>query len=60
MSDARTLQNLDERTLALHEVRWRTRSFRWRWQISALGTLPNLYCYLQYSGNQNFLHLYLI
>ncbi len=24
MSDARTLQNLDERTLALHEVRWRT------------------------------------
>ncbi|MEH2069927.1 MAG: hypothetical protein V7K47_17495 [Nostoc sp.] len=25
MSDARTLQNLDERTLALHEVRRRTR-----------------------------------
>ncbi|MEH1895726.1 MAG: hypothetical protein V7K94_10610 [Nostoc sp.] len=61
MSDAQTLQNLDERTLAVHEVRrrtrpprmrWRTRSFRWRSQISALGTLPNLYC--QYSGNQNF------
>lgn len=29
MSDAQTLQNLDERTLAVHEVRWRTRSFRW-------------------------------
>lgn len=25
MSDARTLQNLNERTLTLHEVRWRTR-----------------------------------
>lgn len=25
MSDAQTLQNLDERTLAVHEVRWRTR-----------------------------------
>ncbi|WP_251960877.1 hypothetical protein [Nostoc commune] len=23
MSDAQTLQNLDERTLAVHEVRWR-------------------------------------
>ncbi|MEH2062459.1 MAG: hypothetical protein V7K50_09280 [Nostoc sp.] len=54
MSDAQTLQNLDERTLAVHEVRWRTRSFRWRSQISALGTLPNLHCCLQYYGNQNF------
>ncbi|BBD70502.1 hypothetical protein NIES4072_68690 [Nostoc commune NIES-4072] len=45
MSDARTLQNLDERTLAVHEARWRTRSFRRRSQIS---------CYLQYYGNQNF------
>jgi hypothetical protein len=25
MSDAQTLQNLDERTLAVHKVRWRTR-----------------------------------
>jgi len=54
MSDAQTLQNLDERTLAVHEVRWRGAIARRRSQISALGTLPNLYCYLQYYGNQNF------
>ena len=30
MSDARTLQNLDERTLAVHEVRRRTRPPRMR------------------------------
>jgi hypothetical protein len=32
MSDARTLQNLDERTLAVHEVRRRTRPPRMRWR----------------------------
>lgn len=25
MTDAQTLQNLDERTLGVHEARWRTR-----------------------------------
>ncbi len=32
MSDAQTLQNLDERILAVHEARWRTRPPRMRWR----------------------------
>ncbi|WP_375496005.1 hypothetical protein [uncultured Nostoc sp.] len=54
MSDAQTLQNLDERTLALHEVRWRTRPPRMRWRTRSFRWRSQISCYLQYYGNQNF------